>query len=213
MMIQSQKEYADVLIRHFKHSGQFGSARIIGSLASAQFDAFSDIDIELQIKSPNPVCTVRRGLDVIRQHFPVCFYDWAKSLAPERVLMSVYIEDVSPFWNIDISVVTAPNSAVDGGTLEQNAHLHALKLWLIDARSFLRESQAVSSVPRSTRLLDCYNTLYSSLDLAPAFFLQLEIIRKRIESVASASVHLHPPIGGSKKSAGIHPDTAVSPSL
>lgn len=188
MMIQSQKEYADVLIRYFKRSGQFGSARIIGSLASDQFDAFSDIDIELQIKNTDPVSTVRTSLDVIRQHYPVCFYDWARSLAPERVLMSVYLEEVSRFWNIEISVVTATDSAVDGRTFEENAHLHALKLWLIDAKSFLREGQAVSSVSRSTELLDCCRALCSSLDLVPAYFLKLEAIRKRIESVASASV-------------------------
>ncbi len=158
---KNQKELADLLIEKLTNSGLFSSVTISGSLASAEWDVLSDIDISITSIHKNPKDAIEDAVQIISTSSGIWFTDWALSLLPDKHVVSVFIHGVPIFWYIDISVGKDPAwPEIKRSDIEQDPILHIFKLWICNAKQQLRNNNERNFVD------SMYNKLFSSANQA-----------------------------------------------
>ena len=120
---------------------QVKGCRFYGSLESGTFDEYSDIDLEVDVSGLDNGRFALQIPALLARKFPIVFFDFAPSLAPEKYVVSVAIDTENPFGIIDLSCAAAPHCrTVSREELErQNDPLsHLLKLFTINLKHLIR---------------------------------------------------------------------------
>lgn len=144
-------EYAQEIIRYLYTLPNVKACRLYGSLAGNTFDAYSDIDIELDVSGADNGQYLLRLPALVGKHFPVVFYDYSPSLAPEKYVVSIATDSQNPFQIIDIACTARPHcKSVSADTLrtQNDPYAHILKLFTANLKHFLRGKNVCADVQR-----------------------------------------------------------------
>ncbi|MDA3838240.1 MAG: hypothetical protein PF574_04585 [Candidatus Delongbacteria bacterium] len=113
---------------------------LIGSLAENNFDEYSDIDIELKDNKQSPVEIISIALNSISAKYDILFSDWAKSLLPEKYVLSGFLKQENIFRFIDLTCYKDANfSDTPRDQLPQDKIYHIFKLWICNAKQEIRK--------------------------------------------------------------------------
>lgn len=88
----------------------------------------------------------------LKQRFSVEFYDWVPSLLPDAYVVNFYFQDNPIFWNIDVQCLATPHiPSLTTVTLDPADHF--LKLWVLNAKDYLRGNQKADIAKLAQRIL------------------------------------------------------------
>lgn len=142
----NQRELADLII-HLLHSSEINEIRLVGSLSENNFDNFSDIDILLKDTKRSPVENINLALKTIQSNLDVIFSDWAKSLLPEKYVLSIFLKQENIFWYIDLSCYRDKNfQDTCRESLPQDKIYHMFKLWICNAKQEVRKREERNNI-------------------------------------------------------------------
>ncbi|NOR45654.1 MAG: hypothetical protein GQ534_08730 [Candidatus Delongbacteria bacterium] len=113
--------------------------KLVGSLSENNFDEYSDIDIELNDNKQSPVENINIALNSISKKYDILFSDWAKSLLPDKYVLSVFLKQKNIFRFIDLTCFKDANfSDTTRDQLPQDKIYHIFKLWICNAKQEIR---------------------------------------------------------------------------
>lgn len=144
-------KFAQEIINHLYTLPTVKSCRLYGSVAHHTFDRYSDIDIELDVSGTDNGQYLLRLPELIENHFPIIFFDYAPSLAPEKYVISIAVDGEAPFQIIDIACVATPHcKTVSASTLRvlNDPYAHILKLFTANLKHFLRGADCCTDIKR-----------------------------------------------------------------
>lgn len=102
---------------------------------------YSDIDIEIDVSGTDNSRFVTKIPGLLSQKYDVIFYDYAPSLAPEKYLVSVALNDENPFMLVDIACTAVPhctNVSKQELAALNHPYDHTLKLFTANLKHYLR---------------------------------------------------------------------------
>ena len=138
----NQKQIAKDVVQILSASGKFESIILDGSLKLDSWDEISDIDIVVEEKRRSTFENVMAALDEIRKQKEIVFYDWAKSLLPEKYLLSIYLKGIPVFWFVDIACYKDSRYRdISKEEIPQDYAEHLLKLWICNIKHEIRKNQ------------------------------------------------------------------------
>lgn len=133
---------------------QVKNCRFYGSLANGSFDGYSDIDVEIDVSGLDNGQFLLEIPTLISQRFPVVFFDFAPSLAPEKYVVSVAIDTENPFGIVDISCAAQPHCrTVSRQDLKakNDPYCHILKLFTMNLKHFSRGMDCLQDIEKMYR--------------------------------------------------------------
>jgi len=141
MKDQSNKViFANEIVDLLQSSG-IENIKLVGSISENKSDEYSDIDIELKDNKRSPVENITIALNILSEKYDVLFSDWAKSLLPEKYVLSVFLKQENIFSHIDLSCYQDINFPdVTRDQLPQDKVYHIFKLWICNAKQEIRKS-------------------------------------------------------------------------
>jgi len=132
-------ELTNQLIPILKSHDKVKDVYLKGSIANGQMDEYSNIDIVVDVSGYDNGKFAQKLPEIIKNHFPLLFYDWAPSLLPESYVQSFFLSGTSPFAFVDIECKASPH--IHSVTQVTNDYLgHNIKLWIQIAKYHLRDS-------------------------------------------------------------------------
>lgn len=139
---------------------QVKTCHLYGSLENGSFDNYSDIDLEIDVSGLDNGQFLLEIPDLIAQQFPVIFFDFAPSLAPEQYVVSVAIDTENPFGIVDISCAAQPHCrTVSRQDLiaRNDPYCHFLKLFTINLKHSIRRTDCLGDIERMYQKVFCAN--------------------------------------------------------
>lgn len=130
---------------------QVKNCRFYGSLANGSFDGYSDIDVEIDVSGLDNGQFLLEIPDFISRQFPVIFFDFAPSLAPEKYVVSVAIDTENPFGIVDISCAAQPHFRTvskQDFIARNDPYCHILKLFVINLKHCIRQADCLGDIQR-----------------------------------------------------------------
>ena len=125
---------------------------LYGSLAEGRGDALSDIDIALDVSGVDNGRVLLRLADLLRQRgLPVFYEDYAPSLAPEKYVVSLALDETDPFLVADLQCIAQPHcTTVERGELKQKNDpvSHTFKVWTANLKHYVRGADCRGDVLR-----------------------------------------------------------------
>lgn len=155
-MIQS---YANEICAFLKCLPEVRSCKLYGSVSRGSFDGYSDIDIEIDVSGVDNGEFAMELPRILVEKYPVVFSDFAPSLAPDKYVLSVAMNEKNPFMVVDICCAAVPHcSTVTRQELaaRNNRYDHTLKLFVANLKHFLREADCYSDI------LKMYSRIFGS---------------------------------------------------
>ena len=138
---KNQFELASTIIDLLR-SSEINSIELVGSLSENKIDKYSDIDFMLKDTNSSPLDNINIALGIIQDNFEVVFFDWAKSLLPEKYVFSVFLKQNNIFWFVDLTCCRdAKYSNVNRDLLPQDKIYHIFKLWICNAKQQIRKRE------------------------------------------------------------------------
>ncbi len=118
---------------------------LYGSLSRGDYDLYSDIDIEADVSGTDNSDFVTQLPALFSKRYPVIFYDYAASLAPDLYIFTAAIDNGNPFRIIDVNCVATPHcpkrSKEDMAAM-CNKYDHVLKMFSVYLKQSLRGHDA-----------------------------------------------------------------------
>lgn len=145
---------ADELCSHLKTLPEVKSSALYGSLTTDHWDCYSDIDVEIDASGADNGALLLRLPELLSHRFPVVFFDYAPSLAPEKYVVTLAIDASNPFRMADITCAAIPHHpSVSAQMLrERNDPLnHMLKLFSANVKHYLRGADCRGDIERMYR--------------------------------------------------------------
>lgn len=137
---------ASRLIDTLNRSKRFTAVTLTGSLASESADQYSDIDIIIENNSFSSYKNVLAATEIISKEYPLLFHDFARSLLPDCIV-TLYLKDHPLFSTIDIACTHNGNfPAIQKSEVAQNRLHHQIKLWVCNAKYYLRNDLARQNI-------------------------------------------------------------------
>ena len=136
----------------------------------------SDIDIELDVSGADNGLFILKLPHMLKKRIPVYYFDYAPSLAPEKYVVTMAIDENDPFRTVDICAAADPHytTVTKQRLAECNDMIsHTLKLWTANLKHFARGSECRSDIEKMARRIDIDCTLPSA-DLLAATLAWLE---------------------------------------
>ena len=134
-----QQTIASMVIDALKPSGDFQSVELIGSVANSTQDALSDIDILIADDSRPPWENVELASTVLEKSMGVLLRDWARSLIPEKYLISHFIPGLPILWWIDLGCLPSREYGdILRSDIAQDRNGHLAKLLVMNAKHYIR---------------------------------------------------------------------------
>lgn len=127
-----QQAVARMLVEALKSSGDFQTIRLIGSVAEGTYDSLSDIDILVSDNRRPPWENVELASAIVEGAMGLLLRDWARSLIPEKYLISHFIPNHPLLWWIDLGCLPSPEyEDISRGAITQdwNEHLRSCSSW------------------------------------------------------------------------------------
>lgn len=135
------KHRADEVMAHLTALPQVQKVTLYGSVAAGTYDVLSDIDIEVDVSGYD---NGRFALDLpalLSGRLPILYADYAPSLAPDKYIVTLSIDEQNPFLTVDLDCVAVPHcSNVLRQELSSRNTLptHTLKVWTANLKHFCR---------------------------------------------------------------------------
>ena len=167
-MTQNRMEKAKELMRLLNALPQVHSCTLYGSLAANGGDALSDIDIALDVSGCDNGAFALALPQLLGEKLPVLYSDYAPSLAPEKYVVSVALDENDPFLIVDLCCTATPRcTAVTRQQLnERNDRCtHILKLWIANLKHFARGVDNRTDILHMTKKLGLGMQNQSSAEL------------------------------------------------
>lgn len=145
------KEFANEICNFLESLPEVKACNLYGSLSNGTFDEYSDIDIEIDVSGIDNGIFVTKIPEILSAKYDVIFYDYAPSLAPDKYIISVAINDDNPFMMIDIACVATPHCDT---VLKQNLaalnnrYDHTLKLFTANLKHYLRGADCYDDIQK-----------------------------------------------------------------
>jgi hypothetical protein len=135
---------ANEIMAIFRNDACVKSAFVRGSLLDGCVDAYSDIDIGIDVSGYNNAAYCQTIIATMSRSFDLHFYDWACSLMPRTYVLTFYIKGLPIFWNVDFECSATPHH----GTLTREAVSRdtvagLFKMWALNAKYILRRVPGV----------------------------------------------------------------------
>lgn len=114
---------------------------LCGSIARGNADCYSDIDLETDVSGTDNGAFLLQLPERLTETYPVIFYDYAPSLAPEKYVLSVALDEAEPFRIVDIACTAephVPSVSKDDLRLLNSPVDHTLKLFAANLKHFIR---------------------------------------------------------------------------
>ena len=134
---------------------------LYGSLASGKYDDLSDIDIELTIADGDRGEFALALPGLLAERLPVFYADYAPSLAPEKYVLSVAIDETNPFRMVDLCVSGGyDTSCVTKQQLsaQNDRFTHVMKLWTANLKHHARGADCRGDITKMARRLETDDT-------------------------------------------------------
>ncbi|MBR4888847.1 MAG: hypothetical protein IKU17_06860 [Clostridia bacterium] len=148
------RQKADEIIAALQQMPEVKSCTVYGSLANGRQDALSDIDIEIDVSGCDNGRFMLALPQRLREHFTVCYSDFAPSLVPEKYIVSVALDAKNPFLIADLNCHAEPNCSTVTRQQVNDANdrfSHTLKLWTINLKHFVRGTDCRADILRMAR--------------------------------------------------------------
>lgn len=145
-MIQS---FAKEVCTFLESLPEVNSCRIYGSLSSASYDEYSDIDIEIDVSGIDNGVFATKLPQILSSKYDMIFFDYAPSLAPAKYVVSAALNAENPFMMVDICCTATPHyDTVSRQDLasRNNQYDHTLKLFTANLKHFLREADCYHDI-------------------------------------------------------------------
>lgn len=115
-----------------------------GSLVDGHVDAYSDIDVGIDVSGYDNAAYCQVIIETMSRSFDLHFYDWRGSLMPQSYVLAFYIKGLPIFWNVDVECTATPHH----GTLtrhgvKRDTVASFLKLWAMNAKYLLRNAPGI----------------------------------------------------------------------
>jgi len=107
--MESIIDTANAICAYFSALPQVKSCTIYGSAASSSYDAYSDIDIAVDVSGSDNSIFARSVPEMLGGLYPIIFFDYAPSLMPESYVVSHAISAENPFRMVDIKCTATPH--------------------------------------------------------------------------------------------------------
>ncbi len=145
---------ADQVSAYLNALPQVQGCRLYGSLKSGAFDKYSDIDLEVDVSGLDNGRFALQIPALLSQRFPVAFFDFAPSLAPEKYIVSAAVDPENPFGIIDLSCAANPHCRTvsrEELSRQNDPYSHILKLFVINLKHFIRGADCRRDMERMYR--------------------------------------------------------------
>ena len=144
------KEFVSEIFDFLNNLPEVKECKIYGSISTGNNDEFSDLDIAIDVSGIDNGVFLTKLPDIFSGKYDIIFYDYTPSLAPNKYIVSIAINEKNPFMVIDISCVATPhyNSVSKQDLMSlNNKYDHTLKLFVANLKHLLRGA-------------DCYDDIY-----------------------------------------------------
>ena len=149
---------------------------LYGIIAAGNYDEMSDADIEIDVSGKdNGLFALKLPL-MLKKRMPVYWFDFAPSLAPEKYVVSMALDENDPFRVVDVCVVADPHcTTVTKQVLtERNDSVsHTFKLWTANLKHYARGAECRGDIEKMAKKLDIDVSL-SSAEILSAVLAWLE---------------------------------------
>lgn len=144
------KEFVNEIFDFLNNLPEVKECKIYGSISTGNNDEFSDLDIAIDVSGIDNGVFLTKLPEIFSEKYDIIFYDYTPSLAPNKYIVSIAINEKNPFMVIDISCIATPHydsvSKQDLSSLN-NKYDHTLKLFVANLKHLLRGA-------------DCYDDIY-----------------------------------------------------
>lgn len=147
--MMQHKELAESVLCFLKTLPQVKQCGLYGSLAENCADEYSDIDIQADVSGTDNGSFALALPRLLSRKFPIIFYDFAPSLAPEQYVVTLALDARSPFMLVDLSSTADPHCAnVSKQALRalNNRYDHVLKLFSANLKHFIRGADCSADI-------------------------------------------------------------------
>lgn len=133
--------------------------KISGSLHNSTNDHFSDIDLTVSIKNIPADKALLQITETLEHEYKPLWKDFARSLMPQKFLVSMFFNCDNPFSFIDIGIFNNSNDfSFDPNLFTNDKWIHLTKLWIMNFKYFIRRSDNFQE--RFTRMMSKANITY-----------------------------------------------------
>lgn len=133
--------------------------KISGSLHNSTNDHFSDIDLTVSINSITADKALLQITETLEHEYKPLWKDFARSLMPQKFLVSMFFNCDNPFSFIDIGIFNNSNDfSFDSNLFTNDKWIHLTKLWIMNFKYFIRKSDNFQE--RFTRMMSKANITY-----------------------------------------------------
>ncbi len=151
-MTAEKMKKAEELMALFGELPGVKKCTLYGSLAGGGSDALSDIDIKVDVSGMDNGRFLLRLADELRKKGLAVFYeDYAPSLAPEKYVVSLALDENDPFLVVDLCCTAQPHCMTVGRSelrKKNDPVSHTLKLWTADLKHFVRGADCRGDILR-----------------------------------------------------------------
>jgi len=155
-MNETLRAKAEWLIDILNQFPEVETCRLYGSLVKNTADALSDIDLEMDVVGMDDAAFVLTLPDRLKEKIPVFYADYAPSLAPERYVVSLALDETNPFLIADLCCHSSPHSNAltrDELRKRNDPYTHMLKLWTANLKHHARKADCREDILRMAEKL------------------------------------------------------------
>lgn len=102
---------------------------VVGSYKDRRADEYSNVDLLVDVKEKTADKALLAVTAILKEDFKPLWSDFAKSLAPEKFLVSMYFETENSFRYFDIGISNRDMISYDPGEFKNDKYTHLMKLW------------------------------------------------------------------------------------
>lgn len=134
-------DFADELCAYIQTFYEVRHCRLYGSLAEGTCDRYSDIDIEVDVSGHDNAVFAKKLPLLLSLKYRIIFFDYAPSLAPEKYVVTVAMNEENPFMLADFycrAVPHCPSLSKQDLASMNRVYDHMLKLFSANVKHFFR---------------------------------------------------------------------------
>ncbi|MBQ4089945.1 MAG: nucleotidyltransferase domain-containing protein [Clostridia bacterium] len=166
---------------------------LYGSVAAGAHDELSDIDIEIDVSGADNGLFILKLPHMLKKRMPIYYFDYAPSLAPEKYVITMAVDEENPFRTVDVCAAAEPHcvTVTKQRLLECNDMIsHTLKLWTANLKHFVRGADCRGDIEKMAKRLDIDATLSSAEILAAVLtWLEENAPEEMMKFIASCRRH------------------------
>ncbi|MBQ7101481.1 MAG: nucleotidyltransferase domain-containing protein [Clostridia bacterium] len=145
------KAFAQEVCYFLHNLPEVKSCGLYGSVSTDSYDEYSDIDIEIDVSGVDNGWFATQIPRILLKKFDVIFYDFAPSLAPNKYVVSLAMNNENPFMMVDVACTATPYcDTVSKQQLSSlnNLYDHTLKVFVANLKHFLRGVDCYDDISR-----------------------------------------------------------------